>query len=142
MVSYVIQTTRISFPVGRRRPQRLRRTLILISAIAKSSPFHYPRRLADCNDRILVGHMEEGGPTLHSGWDPNPSTHTTWSYHNCRRCPHLQALSVHNICKSLERDECLPFRRLYQRLWSRFFRSCAGAGLMLPDVNAIIRYPP
>ncbi len=28
----------------------------------------------------------------------------------------LQALRVHNICKSLERDECHPLRRLYQRL--------------------------
>ena len=29
------------------------------------------------------------------------STHPTRSYHNCRRCPHLQDLCVHNICKSL-----------------------------------------
>jgi len=45
---------------------RLQRMLILISAIAKSSPFHLPRRLTDCNDRFLVDHMEEDGPTLHA----------------------------------------------------------------------------
>ncbi len=69
-VTLVVLPPQLEFPfhaVGRRRPQRPQRTLILISAIAKSSPFHSPRRLADRNDRILVGHVEDGGPTLHAG---------------------------------------------------------------------------
>src|SRR6266478_6555209 len=34
-------------------------------------PFHFPRKLMDCNDRFLVGHMGENGLTLHAGWYPN-----------------------------------------------------------------------
>ncbi len=57
---YVTLAPQLEFPfhsVGPRRPQRLQTILILISAIAKSSPFHFPRRLTDCNDRFLVEHM-------------------------------------------------------------------------------------
>ncbi len=52
--------------VGRRRPQRLQRAHILISAIAKSSPFYSPRILTDCNNWFLVGHMEGESLTPHA----------------------------------------------------------------------------
>ncbi len=66
----VVLLPQLGFPlhsVGRRRPQRLQRTLILLS-IAKNSPFNFPRRLTDCNDdRFLVEQKEEDGPTLRAG---------------------------------------------------------------------------
>ncbi len=111
--------------VDRRRSQRLQRTLILISAIAKSSPFHFPGRFTDYNDPILVEHMEEDDPTLDAGGTKyKVSKHSlepekyprNASYYNCRRCARLWALCVHNIYRSLGCDECLPFCRLYQHL--------------------------
>ncbi len=80
----VLPTTRISFhAVGARRPQRLQRALILISAIAESS-----RHSTLGRTRIQV--PTQRGPII--------------------------IVEDARTCTSLERDKCLPFRRLYQRL--------------------------
>ena len=97
--SRVFPTIRIFFPCCRSPTSSTppKDAYTHLGHIAKSSSFH-----TDRNGLFLVEHIEVpvDGLTLHNTrWVSTflnlTSTHATWSYHSCRRCPLLQALRVH-----------------------------------------------